>query len=56
LIFLIIINPKLIIIVASVITIFYSFVFISINKFLLRIGKEKVYVNKNRFLTLSETF
>lgn len=56
LIFFIIINPKLIIIVACVITFFYTFVFISINKFLLRIGKEKVYVNKNRFLTLSETF
>jgi ATP-binding cassette, subfamily B, bacterial PglK len=56
LIFLIVINPKLIIVVASVIVIFYIFVFFSINKFLLRIGKEKVYVNKNRFLTLNETF
>jgi len=56
LIFLIVINPKLIIVVASVIVIFYIFVFFSINKFLLRIGKEKVYVNKNRFLALNETF
>ena len=56
LIFLIFINPKLIIVVASVMVIFYTLVFFSINKFLLRIGKEKVYVNKNRFLALNETF
>ena len=51
-----IVDPKLTIIVSSILSLAYGFIYLFIRKYLEKIGKDRLDSNKWRFTNLSEAF